>query len=424
MTDLPRPGLPRARGLFALPLGTFAGFAAAFVAAVVVALMSYRSLSERALAAGRVTRSLELISQAQALLATVKDAETGQRGYLLTGAERYLEPYNSALARLAPVTARLRELSGDDAQARERLDALAASTRDKMSELAETIRLRRSGDAAAALAIMESDRSKLAMDQVRTSIESLLRDERVSLDDRQLEWQESMRFSTAVIVGGSLVLLVLILAAAAQASRDYRAQKRQEWLRDGQVGLAGAITSSTRLQVQADAVLAYLAEYLHAQRRRALRHRRRRRLAPHRRLRPAPTPATPSSSAPAPACSARSPRTAGRCTCSDVPAGYLRVASAPGAAPSRELLIAPARVDGVVQGVVELGFFRSARRRPTRSCSAASPRRSASRVRSAKRPQPAARSCSRRRSARPRSCRPSRRSCASPTRSSRSRAAR
>ncbi len=344
--------------MFALPLGTFAGFAAAFLAAVVVAFMSYRSLSERALAASRVTRSLELISQAQALLGAVKDAETGQRGYLLTGAERDLEPYNAALAQLSPVMARLRELTGDDRQARQRLDTIAASTRVKMTGLAETIQLRRAGKTEAALAVMETDRSKRAIDPVRGSIESLLHDERAALDDRQLEWQDTARFSTIVNVSGSLVLLALILAAAAQSSRDYRAQKRQEWLREGQVGLAGAITSSTRLQVQADAVLAYLAEYLHARVGAlyviddggALR-----RIAAY-------ALGGPGDGEPVGDGAHLLGQVAkdGRLLrVRDVPADYLRIASATGAAPSRELLIAPARAEGVVHGVVELGFLRA-----------------------------------------------------------------
>ena len=52
------------------------------------------------MAADRVSQSLQIISQAQAVLSTTKDAETGQRGFLLTGAERYLEPYTAAQSRL------------------------------------------------------------------------------------------------------------------------------------------------------------------------------------------------------------------------------------------------------------------------------------------------------------------------------------
>ncbi|MEO7114712.1 MAG: response regulator [Caldimonas sp.] len=358
MTELSRPGLPRARGLFALPLGTFGGFAVAFLAVVVVAFVSYRSLTDRGLAASRVARSLELISQTQTLLSTVKEAESGQRGYLLTGAERYLEPYNAALARLTPVMARLRQLAGDDPRSRLRLDTLAASTSEKFSEMNETIQLRRAGKADVALAIVETDRGKLSMERIRTSIESMLSEERTLLDEYQLEWQDSARFSAVVNVGGSLVLLALILAAAAQASRDYRAQKRQEWIRVGQVGLSSAIAGNSRLQVQADAVLAYLADYLQA-RVGALYvvddagHLRR--VAAY-----ALDDATDAEPVGTGANLLAQVAKDGRpMRVSDVPSGYLRIASATGAAPARELLIAPAVADGVVHGVVELGFLRT-----------------------------------------------------------------
>ena len=68
----------------------------------------------------------------------------------------------------------------------------------------------------------------------------------------------------------------------------------------------------------------------------------------------------------------------------DVPEGYLPVASSLGRGDARELLIAPASVDGVVHAVVELGFFRRVSRRPIRSCWTASPSRSASRCASSK----------------------------------------
>src|ERR1700712_331462 len=89
-----RTGLP-------LPARTMAGYVLAVLAVVLISFFSYRALQSSADTSERVTRTITLLQQLQTLLSRIKDAETGQRGYLLTGAEQYLDPYTSARAALA-----------------------------------------------------------------------------------------------------------------------------------------------------------------------------------------------------------------------------------------------------------------------------------------------------------------------------------
>ena len=210
---------------------------AAGLAAVVIGIASWSSLNDRAVAAERVSHALDLIAQAQATLSSLKDAETGQRGFLLTGSERYLEPYTATRERLATTLLRLRELSGSDPRQQQRLDALGNATAEKMDELTKTIQLRREGKTDEALAIVVTDQGKLAMDRIRVAIESIVRDANTELAAAQTEWQDTVRTSTLITSGGSSILMVLNVMAAAIMSRDHRARKRQEWIRDGQVGL-------------------------------------------------------------------------------------------------------------------------------------------------------------------------------------------
>ena len=76
-----------------LPPSVLAGFVAAVVAVVLMAAVSYRAQQRSRAAADAVTQGVELIVQVQNVLSSVKDAETGQRGFLLTGDEAYLEPF-------------------------------------------------------------------------------------------------------------------------------------------------------------------------------------------------------------------------------------------------------------------------------------------------------------------------------------------
>ena len=75
-----RSGLP-------LPPGPLIGFGLAVLAVVLIAFFSFRSLQTRASTAELVTHTIEIGQQLQTLLSAVKDAETGQRGFLLTGNE-------------------------------------------------------------------------------------------------------------------------------------------------------------------------------------------------------------------------------------------------------------------------------------------------------------------------------------------------
>ncbi len=85
------------------------------------------------------------------VLLAIQDAETGQRGYLLTGDETFLRPFREGRAQVSREIARLHDhLRGDDSQ-RAELDALVPLIRDKLNERGTTIELRRSGDLDASL---------------------------------------------------------------------------------------------------------------------------------------------------------------------------------------------------------------------------------------------------------------------------------
>ena len=90
------------------------GFTLALAALLVIGLVSYRSTSELIETAGLVTHTHQVLENLEQLLSTMKDAETGQRGYLITGEDRYLEPYTSALGQIDQTLKEIRELTQDN----------------------------------------------------------------------------------------------------------------------------------------------------------------------------------------------------------------------------------------------------------------------------------------------------------------------
>src|SRR5882757_5552466 len=112
----PRSGAP-------LPPSPLLGFVVAVAAIAFISLLTYRSLQTRSNAEQRVTHTLEVLEQLESILSMVKDAETGQRGFLLTGEDAYLAPNTTAKAQLPEALKKARDLADDPVQ-RQRLAAL------------------------------------------------------------------------------------------------------------------------------------------------------------------------------------------------------------------------------------------------------------------------------------------------------------
>ncbi len=166
----PVPDSPRTlKSILPLPPGPLTGFAVAVVAIAIIALSTYRSLDSRENAAEGVRHTLEVIQQLEGLMSALKDAETGQRGFLLTGDEKYLEPYANATAALPGNVNALRRLMANDTLQLQRLETLQGLIANKMQELAESIAIRRSGDAAEAIGMVRSDRGLAVMDRIRAT---------------------------------------------------------------------------------------------------------------------------------------------------------------------------------------------------------------------------------------------------------------
>src|SRR5580698_1130645 len=116
----------------------------------------------------RLLATTDLISQ-------LKDAETGQRGYILTGDEEYLEPYKKATALIPGLLAQVTEAAGTDPQLAEGARQLRRDSLEKLAELAAVITVRREKGFAPALEMIQTNRGKQAMDSIR-SVGSMMTD--------------------------------------------------------------------------------------------------------------------------------------------------------------------------------------------------------------------------------------------------------
>ncbi len=196
------------------------GFGLALVMLTIVGAVSYDSTSKLIISAAWVQHTHEILNELGDLLSGMKDAETGQRGYVLTGEARYLEPYQGARDYVDQKLKYVRELTSDSPIQQQRLTAIEPLIASKFTELQETIDLRRTKGFAAAEQVVVTDRGKSAMDSIRKLVGEM-RDEETELGVRRSAEEKTRAHRTeTTIIAGSLSSFVLLSLAAVFLTRN------------------------------------------------------------------------------------------------------------------------------------------------------------------------------------------------------------
>ncbi len=175
-----------------------------------------------------VTHSQEVVITLERMLSTLKDAETGQRGYLLTGSASYLQPYNSAIAQIYQRVEQLQTLTSDNAGQQQRLAILQPLINEKLSELDQTIQLRQTRGRSAAEQVVLSNRGKRVMDRIRGIVAQMQQEEEVLLELRSQQSRTSIRQTTLALSLIAILTLLLLLGVYVLITRDLTRRKRAE----------------------------------------------------------------------------------------------------------------------------------------------------------------------------------------------------
>jgi signal transduction histidine kinase len=158
-----------------------------------------------------VIESLRIIETLHVLLTRLVDAETGQRGYLLTGRSAYVGPYRDARSDVQVHLTELRALTRSTPGEQARLDTLAAVIEAKFAEMEETIAIRRAGTLEDALGVVFSDRGMLLMARARALTDAIRSEEmsELAIRDAREAWNSSTL--AIILVVGSLLAAGLSL---------------------------------------------------------------------------------------------------------------------------------------------------------------------------------------------------------------------
>jgi CHASE3 domain sensor protein len=176
-----------------------------------------------------VVHTYQVISAVERAFSDIQDAETGQRGFIITGDEKYLEPYEHALQTIPKSLPDIRELVLDRPEQLERLHSLEAALRSKIEELEATIVLRRNVGADAARAAIVQAAGKATMDHIRAIVAEMIATEKDLLADRTSRVTYHERNILLIIFFGAGVSIVTrIVVALVVYRRESAARDRPE----------------------------------------------------------------------------------------------------------------------------------------------------------------------------------------------------
>jgi PAS domain S-box-containing protein len=179
------------------------------------------------------------------------DAETAQRGFLITGDAAYLAPLEAARISIPQRFKQLAELGADEGSHRPRFQRMAALWDEKLGEITQSIERMRAGDAAGARSIVAAGSGKALMNEIRAEADRLQSEERTLLTERLAasdRSRDSLGIAVSVLVvlaGIGMVFSVLALSRrTASLARDVQSQRRiARTLEEAAFELAGEVTS-------------------------------------------------------------------------------------------------------------------------------------------------------------------------------------
>ncbi|MET0402035.1 MAG: methyl-accepting chemotaxis protein [Cystobacter sp.] len=175
------------------------GFGLSLMALLTVAGVAYQGAQQLTQTTGLLFESREQARLMRDIISNVTDAETGQRGFMLTGESTYLEPYNHARQSLESNFKTLRDYLQDEPEQKSRLAQLEPMVSNKLEELARTVRLRQDGKVDEALGLVRTNSGKEYMDRIRQILGEML-----ELEERR--WAEGERHAKESAQRSILVL--------------------------------------------------------------------------------------------------------------------------------------------------------------------------------------------------------------------------
>jgi signal transduction histidine kinase len=197
----------------------FIGFVVVFTA-VFISISVSNNNSEKILKSFEwVEHTHEVLTQLENIENRLIDLETGQRGFLITGRDIYLEPFNSSLVIVYERLEKLKEETSDNPNQTKRIEGLKKIVDAKVKELKQTIKLRKEVSYEAAKAIVDNDSGLVFMEQIRAQIAEIRNEELRLLDIRRPEPEKIHSKTDSLLIGLLFFTLLAVVSVFFLISR-------------------------------------------------------------------------------------------------------------------------------------------------------------------------------------------------------------
>ena len=220
-------------------LSVITGFGLLLVLLIVNAVVTRRQLGIQIESQDWVAHSRQVLYELSTTESLLKDAETGQRGFLYTGDPKYLTPYTDAIGQIQPHIDALAKLTADNPREQARISALGGLARKKVDELEKTIALYKAGQLDDARSVVLSDVGLGYMDQIRLLVVQM-EDEEITLDsDRTTRYNKSIGrtigsiYLTSLMAAVGLILLAYYMLRQIELREEHARELRasEQWFR-------------------------------------------------------------------------------------------------------------------------------------------------------------------------------------------------
>src|SRR6478672_287970 len=185
------------------------GFGIVIILTVITSLVSQLSNNTLVRSIGWVTHTYKVKEDLAKIEKLLVDAETGQRGFIITGKENFLEPYQHSINSINDNLFDLKTEIADNPSQLKRLDKVEKLIQQKLNELAATIKLKRAKKDKELLSLFFSGKGKQIMDDIRLDLTEMSLVEDQLLVERQKAATQAQKLSTYLSWGSILVVTVV-----------------------------------------------------------------------------------------------------------------------------------------------------------------------------------------------------------------------
>jgi signal transduction histidine kinase/DNA-binding response OmpR family regulator len=239
------PGESRVRGVLTANRLVLLAAVPLFLVLATIAYITVQFAANENAAQSWVAHTYQVIASLRQVLGDAQDAETGQRGYILTQQPTFLGPYQTATRRIDRDLNRFKQLTADNPDQQRRAEALGTLIRDRFSALDMSLKAS-VGTAASPDVIKALETGKARMDALRAEVASGMAAEQALLQMRNRERDKQQKYEIAFAVGVAVLALGILLIAAAMLVRNNLSLAHAERARANEAAILQATVDTVR----------------------------------------------------------------------------------------------------------------------------------------------------------------------------------